>query len=50
MSSPTHHIFITTPPSVKIIFIQLNLQVDGSDTDEPTKVPEAFANNFLLVL
>jgi len=46
MSSPPTIIFITAPPLGKIIFIQLNLQVDGSDIDEPTKVPEAFANNF----
>ena len=35
-----------SPPSGEVIFIQLNLQVDGSDIDEPAKVPEAFANNF----
>jgi len=46
MSSPTAILFITAPPSGKIIFIQLNLQVDGSDINEPAKVPEAFANNF----
>jgi hypothetical protein len=38
---PTRHTF-----HYSSTFTQLNLQVDGSDIDEPAKVPEAFDNNF----